>query len=116
MIGPVFGQEKLAALRDAVCFCLPSRHEGFSLAVLEALACGTPVVISPECHFPQVAVSGAGLIPSLEPAAIADALCRMLEDREFRDRAAVAAKDLVNTHYTWTQIARQVVDAYSCYT
>jgi glycosyltransferase involved in cell wall biosynthesis len=112
LVGPLYGQEKLAALRDANCFCLPSRHEGFSLAVLEALACGVPVVISPECHFPEVAQSGAGLIPPLEPAAIAEALRTMLEDKEFRDRAAYAAKELVATRYTWLSVAKQIVDAY----
>ena len=111
--GPIFGTEKLAALHDAACFCLPSRHEGFSLAVLEALACGTPVVISPECHFPQVAQSGAGLIPSLDPPAIAEALCRMLQDRDFRNGAGTAAKKLVTTQYTWMQVAAQIVDTYS---
>ncbi len=112
LIGPIYGQEKLAALRDANCFCLPSRHEGFSLAVLEALACGVPVVISPECHFPEVAESGAGLIPPLDPEEIARSLCRMLQDKPFRDSAAIAAKELVTTRYTWPGVAKQIVEAY----
>jgi glycosyltransferase involved in cell wall biosynthesis len=112
MIGPVFGQQKLAALRDATCFCLPSRHEGFSLAVLESLACGTPVVISPECHFPQVADCGAGLIPTLEPAAIAAALGRLLDDEPFRSSASTAAKALAN-RMTWTAAATTAIKAYA---
>ena len=112
LTGPIFGPEKLAALHDATCFCLPSRHEGFSLAILEALACGTPVVISPECHFPEVAQSGAGLIPALNPQAIANALCRMLQDPNFRNQASTAAKMLVTTQYTWTRVAEQIIQAY----
>jgi glycosyltransferase involved in cell wall biosynthesis len=111
MIGPVFGQQKLAALRDATCFCLPSRHEGFSLAVLESLACGTPVVISPECHFPEVAECGAGLIPSLDPQAIAEALGRMLADVSFRSHASTAAKNLAS-RLTWTDAAAKAIAAY----
>jgi glycosyltransferase involved in cell wall biosynthesis len=111
MIGPIFGPEKRAALRDAVCFCLPSRHEGFSLAVLEALACGTPVVISPECHFPEVAESGAGLIPALEPSEIAQAIGRILEDDVFRAKASVAAKSLVAERYTWAHLAAEAFAA-----
>ena len=111
MIGPVFGQEKLAALRDATCFALPSRHEGFSLAVLESLACGTPVVISPECHFPEVADYGAGLIPPLEPAAIAAAIGRMLEDGAFRAEASTAARDVASRH-TWRTAATGAIVAY----
>jgi glycosyltransferase involved in cell wall biosynthesis len=112
LIGPIFGPQKLAALRDAVCFCLPSRHEGFSLAVLESLACGTPVVISPECHFPQVAESGAGLIAALDPTAIAVAIDRMLNDREFRAHASIAARSLIDTGYTWKKVAERVIAAY----
>jgi glycosyltransferase involved in cell wall biosynthesis len=113
LIGPIFGDEKRAAIREAVCFCLPSRHEGFSLAVLEALSIGTPVVISPECHFPEVAAAGAGLIPNLEPAAIAEALQRMLQDLPFRNAAALAAKELVFTQFTWNQMAQRIIEAYS---
>lgn len=112
LIGPIFGPQKLAALRDAVCFCLPSRHEGFSLAVLESLACGTPVVISPECHFPQVAESGAGLIPGLDPTAIAAAIDRMLIDPGLRAQASIAASNLIDTGYTWKQVAERVIAAY----
>ncbi len=113
MTGPIFGTEKLAALRDAACFCLPSRHEGFSLAVLEALACRTPVVISPECHFPEVAEAGAGLIPPLEPAAIAESICHLLSNADLRNHMADAAQQLVFTRYTWAKVAEQIVDAYS---
>jgi glycosyltransferase involved in cell wall biosynthesis len=112
LIGPIYGSQKRSALRDAAYFCLPSRHEGFSLAVLEAMAMGTPVVISPECHFPEVAEAGAGLIPSLDPPAIADALLQMLADAPLRNRASVAAKQLVADHYTWPYIARQTIETY----
>lgn len=112
LIGPIYGAEKRAALRDAACFCLPSRHEGFSLAVLEALAMGTPVVISPECHFPEVADAGAGLISALDPPTIADALLQLLQDGSLRSRASLAARELVASRYTWPDIARQTIEAY----
>ncbi len=112
MIGPIFGPEKRAALRDAICFCLPSRHEGFSLAVLESLACGTPVIISPQCHFPEVAESEAGLIPGLDPNEIATAIGRMLEDAEFRAKASEAAKALIASRYTWDKVAADALAAY----
>ncbi len=111
MIGPIFGSQKRAALRDAACFCLPSRHEGFSLAVLESLASGTPVIISKECHFPEVARSGAGLIPEQNPIAIADAIGKMLSDAAFRASASRAAKLLVAQRYTWAHVAAEAVTA-----
>jgi glycosyltransferase involved in cell wall biosynthesis len=112
-VGPIYGNTKLAALQDAVCFCLPSRHEGFSLAVLESLACGTPVVISPECHFPEVTAAGAGLIAPLNPPQIATALLSYLNDSPARAAASIAAKKLIAEHYTWSHIAKQTIAAYA---
>ena len=107
-VGPLYGRDKLAALRDAACFCLPSRHEGFSLAVLEALACGVPVVISTECHFPEVATRRAGLVTPLDRAAIADALLRVLADESFR----TAGPQMVAERYNWTAVAAETIRAY----
>ena len=59
VVGPIYGPDKFAALVDCACFCLPSRQEGFSMAIVEALACRVPVVITEPCHFPEVG-SGQG--------------------------------------------------------
>jgi glycosyltransferase involved in cell wall biosynthesis len=107
-VGPVYGREKLAALRDAACFCLPSRHEGFSLAVLEAMSVGVPVVISTECHFPEVAAGGAGLVTPLDAGAIADALLRVLSDDRFRG----VGRRMVADRYNWAAVAAETIRAY----
>ena len=60
--GMVEGVTKNQLLARADLFCLPSTAEGFSMAVLEALASGTPVLLSPGCHFPEVEQAGAGRI------------------------------------------------------
>jgi glycosyltransferase involved in cell wall biosynthesis len=110
--GMVTGESKSALLHRADLFCLPSDAEGFSMAVLEALAHATPVVISPRCHFPAVAHAGAGLI--VEPAA--DALERALRElltHPQRLRAmGQAGRALVAERYTWDSVTRLMLDAY----
>lgn len=112
VLGPIYGPAKLAALVDAICVCQLSRQEGFSMTLLESLACSKPVVISRECHFPEVEKMGAGIVVPLEPIAAATALCRLLKDAELRGQMASAARNLVESHFTWPQIAERCVTAY----
>lgn len=111
--GPLFGPAKYAALVDAACFCLPSRQEGFSVAILEALASGTPVVISQACHFPEVARNGAGEVVPLEASAVAQAIGRVLGGgAQQRQAMGAAGRAMVQADYTWPRIACQTLDAY----
>jgi glycosyltransferase involved in cell wall biosynthesis len=112
LVGPLYGPDKLAALADATCFCLPSRQEGFSVAITEALACGVPAVISDACHFPEVAEQDAGLVTPLDPAQIAQALLQVLRDPSARSRMGAAGRALVQARYTWPQVARQMAESY----
>ena len=112
LVGPLYGERKHAALRSAACFCLPSRQEGFSIAILEAMACRLPVVISDACHFPEVAECGAGHVVALDPNEIALALQRVLENGEAGRRMGDAGFQLVQSRYTWPKIAQRCVRAY----
>jgi glycosyltransferase involved in cell wall biosynthesis len=112
VVGPLYGRDKLSALVDAACFCLPSRQEGFSVAITEALACGIPVVISEACHFPEVADAQAGIVVPLEPATIARALETILADPALGGRMGQAGAALVRSRYTWDAIAAACLKAY----
>ncbi len=110
-VGAVYGREKLAILSGATCFALTSRQEGFSVAVIEALAAGLPVVISQACNFPEVVSEGAGEVAGLDARAIADALCRLCEPTR-RERMSRAAKKLVKSRFTWHYIAQRTIALY----
>ena len=61
--GMLLGEEKLAVLRDAQMFVLSSYSENFGIAVIEAMACGLPVVISDQVNiWREVDAAGAGLV------------------------------------------------------
>lgn len=112
LTGALYGPTKIAALRNALCFCLPSRQEGFSVAITEALACGVPVVITDACHFPEVAEANAGIVCQLSAQAVATGLATVLNDSERAARMGHAGLRLVRDNYTWPQIAIQTIDAY----
>ncbi len=110
--GALYGAEKWSVLAGALVFCLPSRQEGFSIAILEALACRVPVVISDQCHFPEVAEAGAGLVVPLNADAVAKALDLVLANAAERTRMGKAGRELVESRYTWPKVAEQLVTLY----
>ncbi len=92
--GPVYGDEKWGVLKSAELFVLPSHCETFPVAVLEALACGTPVIISNRVGiYREVAEGGAGMICEDTEESLIDALHRWLRldgnEREALNKAAV---------------------------
>ena len=111
--GPLYGMDKLRALADASCFCLPSRQEGFSIAITEALGCGLPVVISDACHFPEVGSVGAGVVVPLDPMAIAAALGKVLSSPEAAKVMGENGRKLVCDNYTWPRVAQMTVEHYA---
>ncbi len=110
LIGPVYGDAKHGLLKAAKVFCLPSRQEGFSMAIIEALAMGVPVVISKECHFGQVAEAGAGDVVDLDPEQIGRSLYKYADsDTDAGKRGA----DLIKSEYIWEAIAPRLLSWYS---
>ncbi len=105
-------QERLAALSAADLFALPATGEGLSMAALEAMAAGLPVILSPGCNLPEVEPAGAGLevAPAVEP--LAEALGRLLSSTELRLQMGAAARALVEERFTWPRVAEQMEHVY----
>ena len=105
-IGPVAGAAKVACLLAADVFVLPSHSEGFSVAILEALAAGLPVVATRACNFPGLTSSGAGweCEPTAESVTGALALALAAGDDARRQRGELGRR-LVVENYAWPRLA-----------
>lgn len=98
----------LYAAADLLVF--PSLFEGFGIPLLEAMASGTPVCASNISSLPEVMGDAGLLFDPMEPAAIAVAMHRLLEDRELRER--LIARGLARApRFTWDQASARVVEA-----
>jgi len=84
--GPVFGEMKWVAYRDADVFVLPSQNENFGNTAAEAAACGTPVVITENCGVAPLLDGIAALVVVHETTAVAQAVKEILSNLELRMR------------------------------
>jgi glycosyltransferase involved in cell wall biosynthesis len=110
-LGFVEGEAKWRALQAADWYVLPSAAENFGIAAVEALAAGTPVILSPEVAVAaDVARCGAGLVCASDPEALVQALASALERPSLSMRAS--ALNLAETEFSWSTIALQLRDAY----
>lgn len=111
--GMVRGQVKVAALAEAELFALSSYQENFGIAVIEALAAGTPVLISDQVNIhAQIAAAGVGGVVPAQVEPLAQALRQWLTQPHQRAQAAAKARPFVWEHYDWNRIAQRWVSHY----
>ena len=112
LTGPIWGKDKFEPIVDATAYCLPSDHESFSVAIVEALACGCPAIISEECHFPEVRESKSGFIVKLDVDELAKAMHEMVINQTLRQQMSANARKLVEENYQWEIIATKLTAFY----
>ncbi|MBP7866656.1 MAG: glycosyltransferase family 4 protein [Acidobacteria bacterium] len=109
--GPAADELLPALYAGAAVFVFPSRQEGFGLPVLEAMACGTPVICGNASSLPEVAADAALLVPADEPRVLAEALLALLGDPE--RRVSMRARSLRQAaRFSWETTARRTLELY----
>lgn len=110
--GYVTHQELAWWYNAADLFVYPSRFEGFGLPVLEAMACGTPVVTSNVAALPEVAGDAALLVSPDDQAQLVEAMRHVLSDESLRQE--MVFKGLAQAaNFTWARTARETVNSYA---
>ena len=111
--GMLRGPDRISALADADLFVLPSYQENFGIAVVEALAAGTPVVISDQVQIhTEISRAQVGGVTPTQIAPLASEIGRWLTDKELRDRAGRAARPFVWATYNWADVAQRWAGHY----
>jgi glycosyltransferase involved in cell wall biosynthesis len=110
-LGPVPDDDLPALLSGASVFVFPSLYEGFGLPVLEAMACGVPVITSRISALPEVVGEAGLLVDPLKPDEISAAITLVLQDPRraalMRERGLARAKE-----FSWEETARKTWQIY----
>jgi glycosyltransferase involved in cell wall biosynthesis len=105
--GYVEDDDLVALYNGAALFVYASKYEGFGLPVLEAMACGVPVVTSNRSALPEVAGDAAILVDPGSPESIAEGILRGLSDGPLRARLVAAGIDRAS-HFKWSETSRRI--------
>ncbi|MBL6934957.1 MAG: glycosyltransferase [Alphaproteobacteria bacterium] len=112
--GMLEGADKLAALNESALFVLPSYSENFGIAVVEAMACGLPVLISDRVNiWREVEDSGAGRVTPPDSTAFASAMDELLDDPMARRHMGEQGRRLVEERYRWDRIGDRLAAVYA---
>ena len=92
-------------------FVYPSLYEGFGLPVLEAMACGTPVITSTAASLPEVGGKAAMLVAPQDVGRIAEEMQRLFDDPQRRMEMRAAGR-IQASRFSWRAMTDQTVDSY----
>ena len=111
--GMLQGEDKLAVLHDADMFVLPSYSENFGISVIEAMACGLPVIISDKVNlWREVEAGGAGKVVPCRVDRLRKAMLELLENPKATEQMGECGKVLVKEHFQWDTIGKVLEDVY----
>lgn len=109
-------REKLIQLyQQATIYVLPSHYEGLPTVLLEAMACGCPVVATSVSGNLDVLTQGHDgiLVPPKSPDKIAEAVLKLLDDEKMRNTLGINARNTIENRFTWSIISKKFLHFYN---
>jgi glycosyltransferase involved in cell wall biosynthesis len=107
----VANEELVFLYNAAKLFVLPSFYEGFGLPPLEAMACGTPVIVSDTSSLPEVVGDAGWLVHPEDVEGLTVAMYRILSDENLRHEMRAKGLKRAAT-FSWDRAARQTIQVY----
>jgi glycosyltransferase involved in cell wall biosynthesis len=112
--GQVTGDDKWALYKNALMFALPSYSENFGMSVVEAMACGCPVVISDKVGiYKEIADNNAGIIVKTDVESVEEGILKLLNDEKLRETISHNGKAMVEKFYDIDKVAAQMIKQYT---
>jgi len=111
ILGAAYGEQKWSAYKDADVFVLPSQNENFGNTVGEAVAAGTPVVVTDKCGIAPLLADVAGLVVAHDSAALAQALARVLWEPGLHTRLSAGCRKAA-ARLDWDKPAQEMEKLY----
>jgi glycosyltransferase involved in cell wall biosynthesis len=109
--GALDDEGMVGVYNGAAMFVYPSLYEGFGLPVLEAMACGIPVVTSRRSSLPELVADAAILVDPMDLEALADQMRSLVRSSELR--SALSIRGIARaSQFTWDRCARATIEAY----
>jgi glycosyltransferase involved in cell wall biosynthesis len=109
--GPLYGQDKVSAYTDADIYVLPSRYETFPNTVLEAWACGTPVIATTGCQIADV-IRNAGIVVDYDEEQLKKAIITLLRNDGLAGKTGKQGRDLVFTKFDQEIVITKILENY----
>ncbi|WP_287584792.1 glycosyltransferase [Candidatus Borrarchaeum sp.] len=109
--GPLYEKEKLTAYVDADVYVLPSIYETFPNTILEAWACGTPVIVTNRCGIADF-VDKVGYVVKYNEDQLRGAISKIISDEELRKRIGAESKKLVRKEFSLDKVIGKIEALY----
>ncbi len=110
--GPIYGENKLELFVDSDVFVSSSVYETFPVTILEACACGVPVIVTDRCQIADIISERMGYKVGHNANDLRDAILMVLSDEGLRKESSREGRQLIQEEFDWDTVARQIENVY----